>query len=1269
MKTSLVSPIADIASAALSKSMKAKAARVKADRPQQLESVTVYWRGRKMVLMQRPQRRLPALLCKMLRRSWQNLFGTLVRAVGAGAMATAALTAQAHGGHGGAELPTGYQLIDGQAHMWQHRNRMTIKQASESAIFDWQSFSIGAGGHVRFIQNDANAVALNRVLGNDPSVIMGSLTANGKIFLINAAGILVGKSGKIDVAGFTASTLNISNEDFNAGKLNFAADPGKTIGDVQNIGMIKTREGGSVYLIGANVENDGIITAPNGQVLLAAGSMVKLVDTSLPGVSIEVSGVDGKVTNLGQIIASAGTIGIGAALIDNSGIINASSVEKEGGRIFLRATKLLTTDATSKINADGTTGGNVQLYSDQTANIDGDVSALGSAGNGGYVDTSGKTSLSVKYVPRVGPGGEWYIDPYNITIVADSPPDTDVNAAPDPDSGVIVSTGPGSTIHVGTINTALDAGASVTISTGGFGSDGGDAGDITINTGAHIIKTGGAASLFSLQAAHDIIISSNASITDNSSSGLSVQMYAGFDGQTAIGTVQSAGDITMGSIGNLEVQSASFTNTGHLTLGGGMATFSNALNTGSGGTTRISGTVSTGSIYVESGGTMQVSGGSMTVASGTTLNGTVNVSGGVLNTQGITMNAAAELHVSGGTANTGAILVNSGQVDVTAGTLNASSLSIQASGVVNVAGGSASVTGLVTDAGALIASSGSLTMDSLGVDGTMTVSGGVVKAGSTSISGSATVNNTGSLEFTSELSGHGSLFIRDSGHAMVDADTSVALDHVTQSGGTFDVKGNFIIGNLTMSGGQINGAVGKSLTVTNSLAQTGGAIGGTGSAKIDIGSFTQVAGDLVAGNINANTSLVLNAVNGAVSQTAGTSLMSNVLSTTAAHGITLNNAGNNIGAFIASNTQSGNIILNDAAVSLLLNGNIQNLAPSDGEGSGNISITNAGGISATAVHNGCCNINGIDSSGTVELTSTGGNVTLGRINAANLNVSAAAGKIDQEATGTGGLTITGTMTANASSGITLGNAFGTCGSNRIAFFGATNTGSGNITLLNSDGDGVTNRLTKINNLGGNVSVNNNGALETGTDLVNASGTVTIATHSPLTIGAGGVTAGSGVTLTAGDNTSDDDVLTLNGAVQATTGVVTFGGKTIFENAAVLSLAPPVISSPNQPVQGAGYSYSLPPVTPSNLPDNAANNQAANAAATTTDSTVTKTSQTNLGDTTDVMTTPVATTTNSTANTASDQTAGGSAGEFGGGDGKDEKKDSDSKSNKPMPICS
>jgi len=91
---------------------------------------------------------------------------------------------------------------------------LTISQGSDLAIINWQDFSIGAGNLTRFAQSGANAAALNRVIGGNPSSIYGQLQANGQIFLINPAGILVGASGVIDTKGLVASTLDLSNESF-----------------------------------------------------------------------------------------------------------------------------------------------------------------------------------------------------------------------------------------------------------------------------------------------------------------------------------------------------------------------------------------------------------------------------------------------------------------------------------------------------------------------------------------------------------------------------------------------------------------------------------------------------------------------------------------------------------------------------------------------------------------------------------------------------------------------------------------------------------------------------------------------------------------------------------------------------------------------------------------------------------------------------------------------------------------------------------------------
>jgi filamentous hemagglutinin family protein len=155
----------------------------------------------------------------------------------------------------------------------------------------------------RFIQQSADSKVLNRITGQDPSVILGSLQSNGKVFLINPNGVLFGAGSRVDVNGLVASSLNISNADFLAGKNNFngAANAGK----VSNQGTITTPSGGQIFLIAPAVENSGIISAPNGEVVLAAGhgAAVRLGD---PNVQVVVSSPSDQALNLGRWWRRAG---------------------------------------------------------------------------------------------------------------------------------------------------------------------------------------------------------------------------------------------------------------------------------------------------------------------------------------------------------------------------------------------------------------------------------------------------------------------------------------------------------------------------------------------------------------------------------------------------------------------------------------------------------------------------------------------------------------------------------------------------------------------------------------------------------------------------------------------------------------------------------------------------------------------------------------------------------------------------------------------------
>ncbi len=300
--------------------------------------------------------------------------------------------------------PVGPTVVHGSASVVQNGNLLQISN-SPSAIINWQSFSIGVNEVTRFIQQSQASAVLNRVTGAgsviDPSVILGALQSNGRLFLINPSGILFGAQAQIDVAGLVASSLNLSDADFLANRLSFTEAPGA--GAVVNQGGITTGAGGNVYLVGPAVTNSGIITSSRGEVILAAGNSVELVDPGTPDLRVEVAAAENAARNLGQIIADSGRIGIYAGLISHSGTIRADTVEVgKNGEILLRASRNSTLEPGSVISASGAAGGaheggTARIVSDGTlemrngsvVRVDGGVDG----GDGGFLELSGHGSM------------------------------------------------------------------------------------------------------------------------------------------------------------------------------------------------------------------------------------------------------------------------------------------------------------------------------------------------------------------------------------------------------------------------------------------------------------------------------------------------------------------------------------------------------------------------------------------------------------------------------------------------------------------------------------------------------------------------------------------------------------------------------------------------------------------------------------------------------------------------------------------------------------
>ncbi|AXC66969.1 hypothetical protein DOE63_16410 [Salmonella enterica subsp. diarizonae serovar 59:z10:-] len=242
------------------------------------------------------------------------------------------------------DLPTGGQIVAGQGSISTNGNQMTISQNTHGLVTNWNTFDVGQNHTVQFVQPDSSAVALNRVTGGHESQILGTLTANGQVMLVNPAGVMFGKGATVNTAGLVASTKNISNADFMAGHYTFSggSDAGA---EVVNQGNLTTTKGGFIVLAADRVKNSGTIITPGGKTVLAAGDKVtlQLDNTGLASVSVSGSVVNALVENSGLLSATDGRVYLTArgkdmllnTVVNNTGTVEASGLSGHGGEIVL----------------------------------------------------------------------------------------------------------------------------------------------------------------------------------------------------------------------------------------------------------------------------------------------------------------------------------------------------------------------------------------------------------------------------------------------------------------------------------------------------------------------------------------------------------------------------------------------------------------------------------------------------------------------------------------------------------------------------------------------------------------------------------------------------------------------------------------------------------------------------------------------------------------------------------------------------------------------
>lgn len=255
--------------------------------------------------------------------------------------------------------------------------------SNPNVTLNWDRFNIGRDNTVNYLQPNQAAVALNLIHQANPSLIEGQINANGQIFFLNQNGIVFGPGAQVNVRGLIASTLNITPAALSGGLTtpitngNPAFQGNGTQGDVTVAqgASLATPSGGRVMLFGRNVTNEGSITTPDGQTVLAAGSKIYLRAPSANGnergLLVEVDGA-GIVTNgsdvnalksgdpihlTGQIDAARGTVDLVGLAVNQLGRVSASTAVRSGGTV-----KLIARTSTGSVNTtNAVVGGTLKL--------------------------------------------------------------------------------------------------------------------------------------------------------------------------------------------------------------------------------------------------------------------------------------------------------------------------------------------------------------------------------------------------------------------------------------------------------------------------------------------------------------------------------------------------------------------------------------------------------------------------------------------------------------------------------------------------------------------------------------------------------------------------------------------------------------------------------------------------------------------------------------------------------------------------------------------
>ena len=570
------------------------------------------------------------------RKTWQRQAAAI----------TAAMMAMSVGGIAYA-MPQGEVIRSGKGEITRQDKDMTVNQDSKRLAIDWSGFDIANDERVTFRQPDKDSVALNRVVGDAASVIDGTLSGNGHVYVINPNGVLFGKNASVDVGSLVASTARISDSDMT----NFANADGITMAipedssaKVINAGTIRA-EGGLVVLHAAEVENSGTITNPEGTTALAAARNLSLSADTAGKINFTVDGALAKAKALnsgvlkadgGYLVMTARSAGdVMSTVVNNTGTMEAKTLrQNEKGEILLDGGDNGIVELNGTLDASGMeagqSAGSIKAIGAETHVEDGATLHAIGAVDGGLIETSGDyleigDNVDIDAAGKTGKAGEWLLDPLEV-VISDSKPsgsssvtngDTDGSYNSSNNASGTASRNKTTWVNSETVTDLLNHGTRVSVQA----TDANKVASITLDSA--INKTSGEDTSLTLEAQRNVTV--NAGIKSTSGA-LDVNLHSDTDGD-GLGAVlinadiaTNGGTFTSGSGTTIESGSVGtyFGNQGemgdrHVTTNGGAINLYGdvaiGLNggtltldtknktTGASGAVKVTGTVDSGNSY------------------------------------------------------------------------------------------------------------------------------------------------------------------------------------------------------------------------------------------------------------------------------------------------------------------------------------------------------------------------------------------------------------------------------------------------------------------------------------------------------------------------------------------------------------------------------------------------------------------------------------------------------------------------------------------------